>query len=222
MTDRSGTTETPEVLLARAGWMRVGEAINAGLCHDLGNRAASIEGLLQLAECGDDDIMADVEDEIRRLGELRGWFRSLSGDLDAPREPMMVPDVLHRIAPLHARRRGLEVVERHYEVQEGVLPVLANPARLSRALLVLLDRITEHALEADVRDVQVAVTGDPDSVTVTIRAEGTASPTIPADTLEALTALGAGTPGWSVGCEGGTAHLTLASLPRARAMEGEG
>lgn len=214
-------TASPAVLAASAGWLPVSEAILAGLCHDLGNRIASLDALLQLLEDDDDDLRADVDKEVERLSAIVPTFRSLMGDMDAAREAQLLPDVLETVLDLHRRRRGLEAVVSEFRTSGEVPPVLANPARLGRLLILALDNVVAGCLREGVREVTVEASADDGGATVRMWGDGADGPHLTDAGLESLRRLGA-LDTVVVVQEAGEVRLSLPSLTRARAMEDAG
>lgn len=216
--DSSEASNAAAVLLARAGWLTVSEAILAGLCHDLSNRAASLEGLVQLLEEESSDMLVHVGSEVRRLGDSVKGFRALTGSLEAEAEALLLSDVVVGVQELHRRRRGLEAVTAEWMISEGLPPVLANPTRLTRVLLILMDEVALATLESGGREVSVNLTGSLDEVCCVFGYRADVECCLRPETLLSLRALVA--PGrWVLVEEAASVRLTIPSLARSRAFE---
>ena len=138
-----------------------------GVCHDLVGRVSSLDGLIQLLQLDGAEktpVVPYLEEEVGRLQEVVRVLRLIPGDLDADPEPMLVEELARRATDLHRKHRGLETLETRLDVEPGLQPVLVNPARASRSLLILLALAGRAALERESRSVQVVASGTADEV----------------------------------------------------------
>jgi len=212
------TAPSTAELLARAGWPAVSEAILAGLCHDLSNRAASLTGLVQLLEEGGGDMLEHLGTEVDRLGGSVERIRALNGRLQEQAEPLDPADVVTLVLDLHRRRRGLESVSTASHVADGLPPVLAGPSHLRRLLLILLDHVVSGVVADGGKDAEMEVTGSEAEVCFAVPFPGPSFPNMQPSVWDALQEL-AGEAGWALERSPDSLRLTLPSLGRARAAE---
>lgn len=140
-----------DVLLARAGWLRVQDDIHGGLCHSLNGRVSSLDGLLHILhmdESAEVKVMGFIEDETTRLAEIVATLRRLSGVSGREVEALRPEDLLEQAAALHRCHRGLENLRTHVTVAGDTPPVRTSPPRLLRVLLIVLSRLGQAAMKA--------------------------------------------------------------------------
>jgi hypothetical protein len=141
---------THAVLLARAGWLGVLNEIQEGLCHDLNGRSSSLDGLLHLLreDGADGQLLEYLGGEVRRLMDTVDVVRSFYGDVEGQAEPLLPGDVVDQALAAYRRHRGVRDIAVELEVGAELPPLRANPARVLRALLIVLTRVAEAARDA--------------------------------------------------------------------------
>jgi hypothetical protein len=150
---------THAVLLARAGWPQVLNELQEGLCHDLNGRAASLDGLLHLLgeDGADAELLEHLGGEVRRLMDTVAVMRSFYGDVEGGAEPLLARDLVDQALAAYRRHRSVRDVEVETQVDAETPPFRANPARVLRALLIVLTRVAEAARDAGASGISLRV-----------------------------------------------------------------
>jgi hypothetical protein len=139
-------------------WSVVSETLVRGLAHALSNRIATIGTIAELLRVGGDDPLAMSEMlgvETRRLEDLLEQMRALSARHTGRQEAMRLSDAVAGAMALHSYHPERRAIAITIEPGDESRPVLGDPLRLQRELLLVLDAATNAALAHVSRAVRV-------------------------------------------------------------------
>jgi len=183
------------VLLAQAGWLEVLNEVHEGLCHDLNGRSSSLDGLLHLLreDAVDAQLLDYLGGEVRRLMDTVGVMRSLYGDVEGGAEPLVPRDLVDQALAAYRRHRGVRDVEVETQLAAELPPFRANPARVLRALLIVMTRVAEAAREAGAPGISLRVSAPGGELVFDVAwpADPAASAAVPPSAVEPLQRLAA-------------------------------
>ncbi|MBA3670547.1 MAG: hypothetical protein H0W68_00810 [Gemmatimonadaceae bacterium] len=151
-----------------AEWLRLSEALQAGLVHALNNRITALSAFAELAELGDDALTAQsvLPRELSLLHQLNGLFRLLVSDTSTA-EALEVGPVLDDALALHAHHPSFRSLRCTVMRQSDLPPVRTPRGALLRVLLLIIEHVKEEAeatgdgtmtltVEADERELSVS------------------------------------------------------------------
>jgi signal transduction histidine kinase len=166
------------------------QAFVATASHELRTPLASLQATLELlreeareGRGGPDVVAARADTALRQTHRLVGLATDLldlsrvDGEAELAPEPLELGEVARTVGREFAAR--LEGAGRTLDVAGGPALALADPAATARILRILLDNADHHGAGA----VRVAVTAEPEALTLTVADEGEA---LPAEEAEAL------------------------------------
>jgi signal transduction histidine kinase len=139
-------------------WSSVSEALVRGMAHALSNRIATIGTISELLRVSADDPAAMSEMlgiETRRLEDLLEQMRALSARQSGRIEAMRLSDAVAGAMAMHGYHPERRSIAVSVEPGDESRPVLGDPLRLQRELLLLLDAATQGALSHASRAVRV-------------------------------------------------------------------
>ena len=132
---------TDEAHAAGPEWYRVSDCMIAGLCHELNDRIASLQGILHIARLDgavDSGIADQLDAELERLARTSRLLRLLPADRTGPPVATSPADVLADVLELQQHCGGLEDVPVDADIAPDTPPVFADPASLRRVLALFL------------------------------------------------------------------------------------
>ncbi len=216
-----------DVLLARAGWPVVADAVLSGISHELSGRVASLDALVGLSDMQGQEQMpiADyLEGEVRKLQSTVELLRLVPGDLGADAEGVLLKDLATRTLALSRMQSLLSSVDMQTSIGNDVAPILVNQSRLFRILLILLRRAGSCADHLGLTE--IVMTGETVGDEVELRivpapGQKQGRPEDPGDeNIKALAEVLAMDGGSLIFPEGGFVGIRLPTLARVRAQEG--
>lgn len=132
-------------------WLRVSEKVLKGLNHQLTNRVASLEAVVDICEEDgklEPEVMRALVDEVGRLGALLLLFRCMPAEPFAGSEPVRLQDIIPQVLELHGHHADLRTVGVTLSGDPHTLPLLVRPSALLRCLLVVLESGAGNALRS--------------------------------------------------------------------------
>lgn len=191
-------------------WMALSDALLAGLVHTMNNRVTALSVCAELAQLGDQQMIADgmLSAEVRRLQRATELMALLPA---RPREPeaLELRPLLEDAIDLHAHHPLLRSIECKVEVDGAMQPVRAPRWALLRLLLLLVDAAKAAVGESE-RATCVRLGSDAAAARVCVKAAGDGG-----SYGAEMSALCGGT----LAREGDDLVLTLPSLKRLRERE---
>ena len=214
------------VLLARAGWPAVVDAVLSGISHELSGRVASLDALVGLHQMQGQEqtpIATYLEGEIQKLQSTVELLRLIPGNLGADAEGALPKDIATRSLAISRMQSILSSVDIKTSIGNDVAPVLVNQSRLFRILLILLRRAGSCADHLGLTE--IVMTGETVGDEVVLRivpgpAQNQGRPEDPGDeNIKALAEVLAMDGGSLFFPEGGFVEVRLPTLARARVLE---
>lgn len=137
-------------------WLTARDAVLRGLVHTLSNRVGTVVAASGMLLVGSADVAGRVlEGEADRLDALLAEFRLVTADPFEPGtapEPVVLGEVVAQAIALRTHVGEARDAVVTLEGVSEVPPVLASPARLLQALVVLLDGVDAAAITLRARD----------------------------------------------------------------------
>jgi hypothetical protein len=150
-------------------WLGVSDELLWGFNHALSNRLAAISSvtkILEYSDTGADPLLDVLSEEIATLEGMLGLLRLLPRNPDGIAEPIRLEDILPQIIGLHRLRGDVRELEFPLETEADLPPVVAEPAVLSHALLLVLGPVSRFAQEGGAAGVMVRARGVPERAEV--------------------------------------------------------
>lgn len=197
------------------GWLRLSEGLVAGVHHALNNRMAALRAVGQVLETdlpANHPLAGALTTELVRLEQTAGVLALLTAD-EPDEVPFQISDVIRDAARLFELHHSLRDLRLETSFADGLLPVLGQPWRVLRAILLLI----AVAARDGARGIRLRADGD--ERVVRVRLEGEAGEDYAAETLsigDAEVDAAVRGAGGSFTREGRGLEMTLLTLPEAR------
>jgi signal transduction histidine kinase len=139
-------------------WAIVSETLVRGIAHALSNRIATIGTIAELLRVGGDDPQAMSEMlgiETERLEDLLEQMRAVASRSGGRMEALRLSDAVAGAMAIHSYHPERRTIAVTVEPGDESRPVLGDPLRLQRELLILLDAATHAAASHVSRAVRV-------------------------------------------------------------------
>lgn len=156
-------------------WLRLSDAVVAGIHHTLNNRVAALRAVAQVLEMEvppGHPLQRSLGVEMERLQETVRVLSLVPRHRTAPAEPVQVADLLRDAHCLYREHHDLRDVPFAVEGAEDVLPVWGEPSALTHALLVLLGVVGRRAAGQAGAGIRARCTGDRSFVRVEVGLDG--------------------------------------------------
>jgi C4-dicarboxylate-specific signal transduction histidine kinase len=195
-------------------WLALSDALLAGLVHTLNNRVTALTVCSELAQLGDDQMIADgmLAGEVSRLQRAAALLSLLPARASSEPEALELRPVLDDALALHAHHPRMRTAECVVNASDAMQPVRAPRWALLRLLLLLVEAAKASAV-AETRVATVHLASDELTVVVRVAAQGDGGPY--GAEMAALC-------GGALAREGSDLVLTLPSLLLLRRREGSG
>ena len=171
----TGHTQPSPVEIRLSRWSELADALLRGVAHSLSNRIGALMALMHLPP---DDTPTEERGflavEIDRLQAINRALKLLPADLSPRQEAVFVADVVaDALALIGMHPRGKDITFTVHE--RGEQPVRVERWALLRLVLIALDTARETTMARDGDRVDIRITGDDQSVRLTLEPSGSES-----------------------------------------------
>ncbi len=171
---------------AAAAWLAVCDDILAGLTHALNNRLAALSSVTRMIEYGDLSLISTLVQEMEELEGTIQLLRTLPSTAEDGAEPVHLGDGLRTVVELQRLRRETRDLHYRLEIDPSTPPVVADPVLLTRALLLVLAEVADHALKTETLEILIATEAADSSVLLRFSAGSDAQISISGRTRDAV------------------------------------